>query len=403
MNKKDTFCILPFIHFYTQPDGEVKPCCIAGGFENKQLLSKYSIEEIWNSDEYKKLRKDMLDGNRNKVCDVCYKKEDKGEYSPRHMYNDNPTYNMPTVNDDYSVNTSFQHIDIRFSNLCNFKCRMCNHTFSSHWYEDSKKIKVGNSYIYKSGTDTKVVEPSKNIVDDIIPYISNIRTVYFAGGEPLINEQHYKLLKWMNEIESICNRVSIHYNTNLSIMKYKNYNFIDYWSKFKRVHVAVSCDGVGKVGEYQRVGFNHNTFIKNLTELKKYGKSSSTVEDVYGITYSFQYTVTIFNIEHIFDFIDFMKSNGFIDSEDCIDFYYAFGPLITVNNISDDDKARITNMFNENMKKISSEKTINQLNTLLNHMNGPTTIGENLVRELIDKLDELNNTSYEDVTSIRLG
>jgi MoaA/NifB/PqqE/SkfB family radical SAM enzyme len=401
MKSEKTLCILPFIHFYTQPDGEVKPCCIAGGFDNKQLLSKYSIEEIWNSEEYKKLRQDMLDGTRNKVCDICYKKEDAGEYSPRNMYNDNTKYTMPIVNNDYSVKTSFQHIDIRFSNLCNFKCRMCNHAFSSDWYEDSKKIKVDGRYIYSTSHNSKVIEASETIIEDILPYISDIKSVYFAGGEPLINDNHYKLLKWMSGDSNLCKNVSIHYNTNLSILKYKNYDFLKYWIKFERVHVSISCDGIGKVGEYQRVGFKHDKFIKNLKKLQKQATPLSTSSPASGVYYSFQYTVTLFNIEHIFDFIDYMKFNKFIDSEDCIDFYYAMDPIFTVNNINDDDKKRITDMFGEKMKNISSEKTINQLKALLNYMNSPPTF-YNLVGELVNKLDKLHGTSYTDVTTIRI-
>jgi len=128
VNNKETFCILPFVHLYTQPNGEVKPCCIAGGFDDKQFLREKSIEDIFNSGEYKQLRHDMLNGKRNKACEVCYKKEDIGESSPRQMFNSNTLWTMPEVKEDYSVVTQFQHIDIRFSNLCNFKCRMCNYS-----------------------------------------------------------------------------------------------------------------------------------------------------------------------------------------------------------------------------------------------------------------------------------
>jgi hypothetical protein len=414
MDTQKTFCILPFLHLYTQPDGEVKPCCIAGGFDNKQSLRSKSIEEIFNSEDYKQLRKDMLTGTRNKVCDVCYKKEDVGEFSPRHMYNQNLTmggpckWTMPKVNEDYSVTTEFQHLDIRFSNLCNFKCRMCNHSFSSNWYEDSKKIEVNGEKLYISHENTKVIQVSDTITSDILPYIKNLKSVYFAGGEPLINEQHYDLLVWLGEnIESIDEldshkKLVMHYNTNLSILKYRDYDFVKHWKKFKRVHLAVSCDGIGDIGEYQRTGFNHNTFIKNLTELRQDAISLSTTEPIDGISYSFQYTTTIFNIEHIFDFIDFMMENKFIDSEDCISFYYAWGPqYITLNNIPEKDKERITRMFMEKMETLSSEKTKDELINIINYMNTPATCDIKYVAELVQKLDQANNTDYRNITSIK--
>ena len=65
-----TYCKLPFLHLYSQPDGELKPCCIAGGFEESVNLKKMSIESAFNSSQMKELRKDMINGKRNKVCDA---------------------------------------------------------------------------------------------------------------------------------------------------------------------------------------------------------------------------------------------------------------------------------------------------------------------------------------------
>jgi hypothetical protein len=405
MNNKKTFCILPFIHFYTQPDGEVKPCCIANGFDNIQTLRSQSIEEIFNSTEYKKLRKDMLAGVRNKVCDICYKKEDVGESSPREFFNSSGVWSMPEIDKDYSVPIDFQHIDIRFSNLCNFKCRMCNHTFSSHWYEDAKKI-GGGSYLAKE--DRKVINASETIVEDIIPYIKNLKSVYFAGGEPLISEQHFILLDWLSKnIKNTDNtdikNLTIHYNTNLSVLNYRNFNFVKYWNKFIRVHLAISCDGVGKIGEYQRVGFNHNIFINNLKKLREYAVPAATTNPIDGISYSFQYTATIFNIEHVFDFIDYMISNNFIDTEECISFYYAWGPQqLSLNNIPEKDKIRITKLFNKKIKKLSSEKTKNELISIINYMNSDATLGTSEVNDLVSQLDSLHSTDYRNIMNIRL-
>lgn len=409
--KKDTektFCILPFMHFYTQPDGEVKPCCIAAGFDNKQSLHEKSIEEIFNSKDYKQLRKDMLDGKRNKVCDVCYKKEDAGENSPRHFFNSTGVWDIPKINKDYSVPVEFQHIDIRFSNLCNFKCRMCNHTFSSHWYEDAQKITLHKTLPYLAG-NKKVIEASDTIIEDIIPYIKKLKSVYFAGGEPLINDQHYELLDWLynnvKEVEEdgrVCKDMLIHYNTNLSTLKYKNYNFIKYWKEFRKVNLSISCDGVGKVGEYQRVGFKHDTFIKNLNELKKHAKPNSTLSLDQVFCYNFQYTTTIFNVEHIFDFIDFMIDNEYIESTESIDFYYAWGPSwVDIQNIPIVHKKRITEMLLEKIELLSSDKTKNELMSIVNHMNSLNNSNTGDVIYMIKQMDGINKTDYRDITNIR--
>jgi organic radical activating enzyme len=405
---KDTFCILPFVHFYTQADGEVKPCCIAGGFDEKQSLRTNSISEIFNSTEYKKLRKDMIEGRRNKVCDVCYLKEDRGESSPREMFNSNTLWSLPEIQNDFSVPVEFQHVDIRFSNLCNFKCRMCNHGFSSNWFGDAKKIEINGEFPYLTDKHTRVLKASDNIVEDIIPHLGKVKSFYFAGGEPLITPEHYKLLLWLydnveNETTHLGTHkgLSIHYNTNLSVIKYDEDELIKYWKSFRKVQLAISVDGIEEVGEYQRTGFNTNTFIKNLHEIQKHANPISSTSPPDGFCYSFQYTTTILNIEHIFDFIEFMLENDFIESSETIDFYYAWSPQwMSVNNLSDFDKKRITKLFEERMNTITSEKTKNELISIINYMNSDRTYPTNSVKNMIDVLDKVNGTDYKKILNL---
>jgi hypothetical protein len=408
MEKKEkTFCILPFIHLYAQPDGEVKPCCIADGFNTPESLRQKSIDEVFNSNQFKQLRKDMLNGVRNKVCDVCYKKEDRGEVSPRNNFNNNHLWTMPEVQKDYSVPLEFQHIDIRFSNLCNYKCRMCNHNFSSHWYEDAKKIDDFGNYIYKSSEDVKVLKASDTIVEDLIPYLGKVKSFYFAGGEPLIMPEHFKVLNWLYNnlpVEEFMNggepiiearNLSIHYNTNLSVIKYDEQSLIDLWKGFKRVYLSISCDGVNEVGEYQRTGFKTERFEENMNIIKQFAKPASVWNQDMGIIYGFQYTTTSLNIHHIFDFIDYMLEKKHIDSSEEIDFYYAWGPdWISIHNMSKDDKSKINKLFSEKIKTLKSKKTIEEIHSILNYMNSPKTYIDKKVKEMRDKLDKINNTNY---------
>lgn len=398
----NTTCILPFIHLYSEPKGEMKPCCIAGGFDTPLDLKTMSIEEAFNSPQMKELRKDMLEGKRNKVCDVCYKKEDLNGVSPRSDFNQNRLWKFPEVNEDYSVETQFQHIDIRFSNLCNFKCRMCNHDFSSNWFEDYEKIAPG----YTTGR-TKVMKVSDTIVEDLIPHLNNIKSFYFAGGEPLIMPEHYKVLKYLYDTMPVISQpwgekrhLSIHYNTNLSVITYDEQSLVELWSGFDRVFLSISCDGIGKVGEYQRVGFLHDRFVENLQNIKKYFRPESPYVGGMGMQYNFQYTTTIWNVHHIFEFIQFMTENNFIGKSDHIDFYYAWVPNhIALNNISNSEKEKIVNFLKDGMKTLTSEKTIGELNNLINFINSPQNI-DNPVETVVGfttNLDKIHNT---DVTAL---
>ena len=130
MKPSKSFCILPFVHLYSSTDGEVRPCCIADSFKDKPNL-KDGIESAFNSVSMKKLRHDMMEGRRNLVCNVCYKNEDNNIPSSREMYNESidREFTIPSINEDFSTTTDFQYIDIRFSNLCNFKINFLKYTY----------------------------------------------------------------------------------------------------------------------------------------------------------------------------------------------------------------------------------------------------------------------------------
>ena len=412
----DTFCILPYIHFYTEPKGEVKPCCIAGGFDEPLSLKTMSIEESFNSPQMKQLRKDMEEGKRNKVCDVCYKREDTTGHSPRvDVFNNNPLWKKPELSEDYSVPSDFQHIDIRFSNLCNFKCRMCNHDFSSNWYEDMKKIRPENI------KGSKVLKASETIVEDLIPHLSKVKSFYFAGGEPLIMPEHYKVLKYLhdnypkkkfhindNETKSAID-IAIHYNTNLSLLRFEQTNLIPIWQDFKQIFLSISCDGVGDVGEYQRTGFSSKKFEENLKTIQRYFRPTNIQKsEGYGLKYNFQYTTTIINVYHIFDFIDYMLHKKYITESSQIDFYYAWSPLeLALSQISKSEKNKIENFLNKNKERYS-EKTQVELNSMIEFMNSnmkthdfdmKSSYREHWVRSL----EKVHGGKFEDVSPVKLS
>ena len=408
----NSFCILPFIHLYAEPKGEMKPCCIASGFDEPLNLKKSSIDDAFNSPQMKELRKDMMNGTRNKVCDVCYKREDATEHSPRLNFNENKLWELPKISDDYSVESQFQHIDIRFSNLCNFKCRMCNHDFSSNWFEDTLKIRPHNP-------TTKILKVTDTISQDLKPHLSKVKSVYFAGGEPLIMPEHYDTLKYLYEsipLESMkdtngnsitTRNLSIHYNTNLSVLKYDEQNLIDLWKGFYKVMLSISCDGIGEVGEYQRTGFSTKRFEDNLRIIKKHAKPINVFTHKTGISYNFQYTTTIMNIYHIFDFIDYMLNEGHITDSDQIDFYYSWAPLeYSLSQLPIVEKQKVVDFLNKKINNYSN-KTQDELNRIIDFVNSDVKtydyeLSDELKLEYIKKIDELHGGNFEEISKIIL-
>ena len=175
-------------------------------------------------------------------------------------------------------------------------------------------------------------------------------------------------------------------------------DLLKYWKSFRRIQLAISCDGIGEVGEYQRVGFSHKNFIKNLEQIKELAKPLSQEIEHSGdgeFWYSFQYTTTIFNIHHIFDFIDFMENNNYIEYTDTIDFFYAWQPQhFAINNLTDLQKETYNKMFDEKIPTLTSGKTKGQLLSLQKFMNNDRTMDLDDIRDKVVVLDEINKTDY---------
>lgn len=395
---KDTFCILPFVHLYSSTNGELRPCCISESFDDKPNIRE-GIESAFNSKEMKNLRKDMMNGVRNKVCDVCYKQEDLSLESSRDRFNKGlefKQYEMPEVGEDFSVPSDFQYIDIRFSNLCNFKCIMCTHEFSSQWYEDMGFSLYDPSEYQRN--NTKIINISDNILDELIPHLSKLKRIYFAGGEPLIMKENYNLLSFL--IKNNPSDISLHYNTNLSTLSYQGKSYMKLWEKFKRVHLAISCDGIGKVGEYQRVGFKTKKLMKNISEIKKLFICSDVSDNTNKFTFGFQYTVTPINVYHIFDFMDYMFKNDVIKNYDEVYFSDTFG-YYALENLSEIEKLKIKKFLKENIKRYDNDYFKSNIDKIVKSMlnNSPSHTPLE-VEASLKFLDERNGQDYKEVTKI---
>jgi|TARA_B100001939_G_scaffold31856_1_gene24925 MoaA/NifB/PqqE/SkfB family radical SAM enzyme len=351
MNESKTFCPLPFVHLYTQPSGHTKPCCISETIYTHNF-NKESIGEVFNSEEMKKLRMDMLNGKRNKLCDICYLAEDRGEYSARQGFLEpsNNKFEIPETTDG-EVPLEFQYIDIRFSNQCNFKCRTCCHDFSSSWYEPEKLLGT------LAPNTNKVIKVENNFIENLKKHLNKLKKIYFAGGEPLVMPEHLDILKFVTDKEL---SLHLHYNSNLSTLKYKEESLFKYWNKIKEngtIYIAVSCDGLYDLGEYIRVGFNHKKFVKNIQKLKDND-----------ISYGIQFTVSTYNIFHIFETIEQFIELDIIKTTDDISFHYAWAPDgVSVKNLHKDDKLKIINTFESNINNVT-EKTKTELNNILKFM-----------------------------------
>jgi len=257
---RDTFCMLPWIHLYSQSDGALNPCCTA---DYTIDMGNIKDPEFFNNKQATNLRYEMLNGYIPKVCNRCFRDEDKNQVSRRQRENNRwGKYKEEVVsktNDNGSLNEfTPRFLDIRYNNLCNLKCRTCSGMSSSRIAVEEDEL-FGNSY-HKNLPKVKQFE----IVEQ---YFNNVDEVYFAGGEPLLMDEHYKTLDALIAVGKT--DIQLRYNTNFSILQYKDKNLIDYWNQFKRVQLGISIDGVGDQLEYCRNGVSWHKVESNLEALNE--------------------------------------------------------------------------------------------------------------------------------------
>lgn len=315
MNKKyllkesKSFCMLPWVHFNTSPNGDALPCCIAKtpinefGFHSPLgNTTKESMMEIVNSKGMKQLRLDMLSGVKNPMCAVCHSYDDLslGSFrtSSNNEYGNHFDNAMASTNEDGSLSEfKMRYFDIRFSNICNFKCRTCGPDFSSQWEQENIKNNIYQHTIIKNN--------KKEFLNEVINQIPYIEEAYFAGGEPLITEEHYILLEEM--IKQGRTDIILRYNTNLSNLKFKNKDLMSIWKQFTNdIQVYASVDHYGERAEYIRHGTNWSTIEENFMLVKKSSFIKMQMNTV----------LSLYNYKTFLEFYQYLFDKGLYSSTD---------------------------------------------------------------------------------------
>lgn len=269
-----TFCILPWVHQYVGPPGDVKPCCLYEQDMQIGDLKQNTLEEIWNNDATKQMRLDMLNGVELVGCAKCNSRTNL-TVTPKDQFNKFLFNNHHAKNEDLVASTQedgslsehkLQYIDARFNNLCNLKCRTCGPRFSTSWIEDHVKL-------YDIKKEDRAMhgdvfqfpgQHEDQLLNEIMPQLPNVRQIYFAGGEPLMQKEHYAVLEELIRLNKHNDSdFNLQYNTNFSVLKLGKHDVIEFWKQFKRLRVNASIDGSHARAEYWRKGTNWSQLVNN--------------------------------------------------------------------------------------------------------------------------------------------
>ncbi|CAB5214250.1 Radical_SAM domain containing protein [uncultured Caudovirales phage] len=278
----------PWTHTYLSPQTERRMCCAsrepAQNFEQyidtSSGTGKYipiTLDEHWNGEHMRSVRLRMMRGETLPECEVCNDKLLNTDVY-RSYFNQlfENKYNIAMEKTDPTGYTTMLPVswDYRFSNLCNFKCRMCGDMLSSAWETEQRQHDMidftnpKNNWMrpevkkqIETFQDTQVEQEFATAVEE-----HRVEEVYWVGGEPLMYEQHWKYMKRIIELGDGPN-VYARYNTNLSRVNYRGINlYSDILSGLRDWQICASLDGTGKIGEYIRTGLDFDAWLENFRE-----------------------------------------------------------------------------------------------------------------------------------------
>jgi len=322
-----SFCILPWIHFATRPNGDMRLCCSANasGAGNDHEVGLVKMEhgkpanfgretpmEAWNNDYMKSVRTTMLKGEIPASCTKCYNEERVGVVSKRvwetiTWHNDGVDISelVSQTKEDGTIPEKLVYLDLRLGHTCNIKCVMCSPHDSSQWVGDHKKlfsiledVEVKRQMNWNRKDFNNFWHEKDTFWEEMYHQIPNLKQVYFAGGEPLMIREHKQFIEEIIR-QGYQDQILLRYNSNGLLV---DEDLIELWSKFKKVKFAVSMDACYERDEYIRYPTDWTTVERTLHMLDNTPDNIQT---------SLATAIQIFNVKHLPDFMKWKVDAGF--------------------------------------------------------------------------------------------
>lgn len=290
----DKLCLAPWVHTYLSPQTERRMCCASR--EPAQSFTQYidtaagtgvysptTLEQHWNSEHMRSVRVRMMANETLPECAVCNQQllnTDVYRSYFNRMFGHLRESVLAATDDTGHTTVEPVSWDYRFSNLCNFKCRMCGDMLSSSWESEQR---AHNSIDYKNpkngwmqpGVRSQITQfQDTQIEAEFSAAVEQhrVQEVYWVGGEPLMYEQHWRYMRRIIELGDGQN-VYARYNTNLSRVDYRGCNlYRDILAHVRDWQVCASLDGTGATGEYIRTGLAYGAWRVNFEQGLEYAQ-----------------------------------------------------------------------------------------------------------------------------------
>lgn len=390
-NGNKTFCMAPWTHTYLSPQSERRLCCASrekASWTNQYIDSEkadknseytpLTLDEHWNSEYMKGIRKALMAGEEIPQCQVCNHKilniYTYRDYFTKNLFLNKIEEAFEKTNDDGYTEMKPISFDYRISNLCNFKCRMCGDQLSSQWEAENRMLGY-----YDNGAEAWATKEYKPIIEKFQKEVAEkelwdavkecrIEEIYWVGGEPLMFEIHWDIMQYLVQSGHSKN-VTVRYNTNLSRTSFKGINLYDLLPHFKKVNVSASIDGTDEIVEYVRHGIKWEQWLNNF-------KQGLFLNELYGDDgMVLDITITspgLFSMKNLFDLALELNVKSYIKKTFAFDSSIIMSPSMIprniLNQIIDDNidymKNKITpktKIYIESLEDLRTTKTFEEL------------------------------------------
>lgn len=379
-----TFCSIPFVSLEVNTDGSIRPCCMIKGQYHQlkkdngdRFTVKDNLKDAWNSNELRKMRLAMINGEKLEGCNVCYLQESSGRTSNREYANEEwfDKLGEKTIESRVDqailnageIDFSVAYLDLRLGNLCNLKCRMCSPFNSSQIAKEHLNLEQRDS-AYKvvwastfGKFDSRFNDMQewfdKDVLwDQIIDMIPSLKKVYMTGGEPTLIENNFKFMQAC--IDKGRTDIVLFFNTNCTNV---NKKFTSLISQFDRVNINASIDGVGNVNDYIRAPSKWSQISRNI----------ETLAEIPNVHLGVTPTVQIYNIFNLVKMLDWVQSlNKKYNRRIFIDFLINVHPHhLAVGILPDDIRHRVAieliDYKNTYFHKHTPSLTLNSVNGII--------------------------------------
>lgn len=295
LKDNNSFCLVPWIHSYISPQGKRCLCAVSNDNFGKNL----SLEEFWNSEQMKEIRRKMMRGESLSECERCHGKT-VNVYTYKTYFNTEFAHRtediLKNTSEDGTYNQLPQTLDYR-TNVCNFKCKMCTEEYSTQIQNEKTRNNIPLQYGMLNKEER---ERSVEIIDSEFNnenILKNLLELYWAGGEPMFWKTHWDVLKNLID-KNYAKNVILRYHSNLSTIKYKDLELTECFKHFKKIKFFCSLDGTGEIGEWIRSNLDYFKWRLNFAKLVEYRNSNDNLELTLSITVN---TPTLFDFDNLYN------------------------------------------------------------------------------------------------------